>query len=102
MQYICMGRALSEPSELTEPHSVFAAMLPHKSLLFIYFSCPGEMLLQRGERFLPDHGQLWMLVRMCVPKLSREHVKKSCGQRMLLLPVDLRELQTERRDELIQ
>lgn len=41
-------------------------------------------------------------VCVCVPKLSREHVKKSCGQRMLLLPVGFRELHTERRDELIQ
>lgn len=38
----------------------------------------------------------------CVPKPSREHVKKSCGMRMLLLPVGLRELHTERRDKLIQ
>lgn len=29
------------------------------TLLFIYFSCPGEML-QRGESFLPDHGRVQM------------------------------------------
>lgn len=46
-----MGHVLSEPSVLTGElyggaHCVFAAMLPHESLLFVYFSYPGEMLLQ--------------------------------------------------------
>lgn len=79
-QSICMGRPLSEPSELreglcSEPHSVLAAMLPHKSLLFIYLSCPGEMLLQRGERFSPDHGQLWMCVRV---RVCTEVIEGAC------------------------
>lgn len=55
-QSICMGHVLSKPLELieelySEPCGVFAAMRPHKSILFIYFLRPGEMLLQRGESF---------------------------------------------------
>lgn len=38
----------------------------------------------------------------CALKPSSEHVKNSCGERMLLLPLGLLELQTDRREELIE
>lgn len=112
-QSICMGCVLSEPSELTgelygREHCVSVALLPHKSLLFIYFSFPGEMLLQREQRFLLYHGRFIVCVCVlfcacvCALKPSSERVKNSCGERMLLLPLGLRELQTDRREEPIE
>lgn len=65
-QSICMGCVLSEPSELTGElyggaHCVSAALLPHKSLLFIYFSFPGEMLQRATFLAIP-----WPVHSVCV------------------------------------
>lgn len=66
-----MDHVLSEPAELTEElygktHCVFGSTLTHKSLLCIYFSCPGEMSLRWGKLCLPSPGKGSECVCVCV------------------------------------
>lgn len=72
------------------------------TLVHLPFLSWWNVVTARWKVFARPRSALDVCACVCVPKSSREHVKKSCRQRMLLLPVGLRELQTERRDELIQ
>ena len=105
-QSICMGHMVSQPAELTEKlytrtHCVSWSALTHKSFSFIYFSCPEEMSQRSGKVCLPSPGVAWVLsvwLRLCVCLLkpTSEHVKNSWGAWMLLVPIGMHELQTEK------
>lgn len=65
---------------------VFTSSLPHKSLLFIYFSCPGEMSWQQGGgKFacLPAGKASVHCVCVCVRELVHQSHEVSMLRRSL-------------------
>lgn len=54
-----------QESFTAKTHCVFGSTLTHKSLLFIYFFCPGQKSPQWGKVGLPSPGSLCVCVCLC-------------------------------------